>query len=1231
MMKKRILSFALALVTALPAIPAFAAPRDDVRTTRQVYLHAQGADYAGSTDRSVLYKGETSNIYFAVNDPNMGDYIKPGSQEETDEIKAEIQAAIDGKVNVYAEEVIAESKAAVIHARDRISSWWTETDTQKRDVIEDEFKNSRYSSYLSFENLSDLTAADFENDVFIIDRYLEKFNPAAYSLDTVFDAVYDNKVYDYGFTYVYEYEYYYLSKINSAVRDLKLELIEYNNAVSSVTTTVARKEALKQALLEKYNEKAGLDILVIDSATYEASLSPENEKLYRAYIREKSHFDRIDENGLYYVAKDAVESVRHREPQFDLSGYRVRIYFDPNFFDVADPTNPLRYDTPGAYISESKDETVNGSTETTPLGDGLWTYKKPEYVQSSTGYHYVQTIIFANGIHFPNKSDDSWYELCALPLIPKRVGPTQVYIEPVSTSQNAPLDDIKFPLTLYAKHDPKVSDQDFVPNFSVSPLHGGFHYINIVEKPNPATPIASPVGGRYKDVVNVELTSDEDDCTIYYTIGDDPYPYVYSVPNPNGSGVIVQNGPITLQVTSTISFWAERTEKLTESEKLNPPVSNIGSATYTIVPDWPYLWAEDNPATDNAIDPVKPIIAEYYDDEPFYVYPSEGADEYDGNFGIKSFYYTFNKKLTEADLPADTMPLAEQQKIDPEVGWRLLPAQDAKILIDEQRTLYMIAKRGAECSDITSYRLGIKPNEVVAKDYYDDVRHTTPQEVVLYSPLDDGVTPNPRAVVLYTTDGRDPRDFGVTYTNPITVSQDTVITATAYLVDENGQPLYDEKGELIYADNTSFYYLFDSYQEDRIDAFYPGGVYDGPVDVTLSAQDPNLDIVYYIKNGAHVDGFEPAEDDFSVYCDDSTVAEPIEVDRNSVIYAKIRYQDGNETTYGDLYRFEYIIKPKPPIFSQTSTQFTNSLSIDISTDQRDADGITYRVYYTVDDGIPTITNNVGGGASIHSNVTIKEDYTTIKAVVYADYGDGTGQYSSVVTHAYTLVKNRPAQPLTTLLPGRYYIHENGKQEGFSTQFVPVPSDMEIYYTISYNGEPPILSPWPDEEDANGNPIATKYDPKDPLTKDIEIKGETVIMAVAVNKQGVRSDVGTFVYVVTPEAPEAAPSAILNSPDGSLPAIPVTAVPGATITYKIADENGDTFTVTFTAPEDNGEFYINPTTGLPTIDKDGMQPITPVQVTGTSGPLQGSITLRLSAELNGIKSPEKVFLYGFKWD
>ena len=161
------------------------------------------------------------------------------------------------------------------------------------------------------------------------------------------------------------------------------------------------------------------------------------------------------------------------------------------------------------------------------------------------------------------------------------------------------------------------------------------------------------------------------------------------------------------------------------------------------------------------------------------------------------------------------------------------------------------------------------------------------------------------------------------------------------------------------------------------------------------------------------------------------------------------------------------------------------------------------------------------------------DYTVVKAVVIKD-----GKTASrTVTQTYDIVNKKPARPLTTLSPGSY-TRKIGDDVGFSTKFMPVANGTEIYYTISYDGGF-MPDPTPNGTDT------IKYSDG----ADIEIKGHTIIKAVAVNIFDVKSDIGIFEYIVTPEAPKAAPSATVS---GNLPVVPITAVKGSTDVYKRQD-------------------------------------------------------------------------------
>ena len=135
--------------------------------------------------------------------------------------------------------------------------------------------------------------------------------------------------------------------------------------------------------------------------------------------------------------------------------------------------------------------------------------------------------------------------------------------------------------------------------------------------------------------------------------------------------------------------------------------------------------------------------------------------------------------------------------------------------------------------------------------------------------------------------------------------------------------------------------------------------------------------------------------------------------------------------------------------------------------------------------------------------------------------------------------------------------------------MPVANGTEIYYTVSYDGSF-MSDPTPNGTDT------IKYSDG----ADIEIKGHTIIKAIAVNIFDVKSDIGIFEYIVTPEAPKAAPSATVS---GNLPVVPITAVKGSTVKYEI---NG--FTNEFVC--DDGKFYLDTKTGNAFKDENCTEPL-----------------------------------------
>jgi len=1197
MRQKKMLSFLMSMVLLMSAVPTHVsyAAKDEQKLRRTVYLHARGLDYTGSDNTTTVFKGDITNVYFAVDNPNMGDYIGK-DDERNKEIQSKIDEAVKEVVDKYEEEVLTESFAAIDYAAERLTEYYNEADEKKKESLKKKIEKSGYAGYL-LKSADEMSADDFDADGKLkIENFFEKFDGNKFN--NVFEEVYGaGSNYDYGFEYKYEYEFYYHSKIRTSIKEAEAEIEEYREKI-----TAAESEEDKEALINKLSEKYNTGNLKFISADESFNISFDKDS-YSVYIREGIHKDRISVDGEFYVGRNAEEIIRHRKAQYDLNGYTVRIYYDPDFFELADNNKILSYDTPKAYVSENKDETVNQNTQTTPLDDGLWAYQlEKDNVKNDAGYVSVKATIFANGIYFPNEDDpnnEKWYNLCSLPLKPIETGTTQVYIEP------AGIDDSKFPLTLYAKHNPEIDEKDFTPTFTTTAVNGGYHTIIIQNKPAPNMPMADPVGGVYKEKVSVNLYGDKD-CTIYYRYeGETGEPHRFSYPDPNSDGVIIDE-PINIEFTRSFTCWAVRTEGLADGEEDSPPKSNERTYTYKIVPDWPYLY------TDGDGDKVRIDEDKYYKDEVFTVYPSTKSDSYSGNMDYDStgrvVYYTYNDRLTEADVPVSSgTNITEEYNRNPETQWVRM-RNDQSFEISKKTVIRMIARKNnvESYSDISEYELGVKPKPVYTVPPYEEGKKHTETQIVQLKTDTEG------AIIKYTTDGSDPIISGTVYENPITVPKDVVIRAVAMI-----------PGTDIYSERSRFEYLFESYDDDLIDAFYPRGEYKGSVNVTLTAQEPEYEIEYCTYPGRYDSSYQPQDSDFKAYDNN-----PITVDRNQTIYARIKYPNGE---YGKVYSFDYIIKPLPPVFSQTSTQFTNATEIDVSTAQVDTD-INYSLYYTIyrfsegplsnDD--PTDPNNPNRDTPTDGtdskNVGIRE-YTVVKAVVYADYGNGDGEYSEVVTHSYDIVKTKPSQPLTTLVPG-YYTRENGDPEEYTTQFLPTPTNTQIYYTISYDGEE-IAAPYPGAEGT------FLYNPKDPDTKDIPIRGKTIIKAVAINQFGIRSDIGTFTYTVTPEAPAAAPSADINNKDGELPVVPVTAVPGAEVTYTLSDKAGKEQKVVFNAPSDDGEFYINPKDGLPYYDRECTEPIEVKSNEGDTDGFEDTLKLTMSAELDGVVSDKVSYEYNSK--
>ncbi|MBP3360070.1 MAG: chitobiase/beta-hexosaminidase C-terminal domain-containing protein [Clostridia bacterium] len=818
--------------------------------------------------------------------------------------------------------------------------------------------------------------------------------------------------------------------------------------------------------------------------------------------------------------KGAYEDGIHKEPQFDMNGYTVRICFDPEYFDFVSPNTsaPIDYTVPDINLDTSSKDDENIGSDTgadVPQEAGYFVYKSGSGTYKTGGktYKTAYITVFFSGGYVPQKKDgQAWYNLAKLPLTPKKTGSTNVFIDIDSG-------DELYTLMLFAKNK---SDELNEQTFIYDAVNGGYHTIIIKDKAKPAPPMADPPAGSYIEKQTVTLNQ-EDNCKIYYTTdGSDPR---------TSPARIEYTEPLELTVTTEIKACAYR-----ESDG---KYSNTVTFNYTILPDRPYLF-----------DNNKALISDIYSENSKFVVYASDKSIFANISDDSEVYYTFGN--ADAENPAIGT--------DPEAEWVKIDKRDPLIEIDKKRAVRLITNKMGEWSEPALYYLSVKPAPVTSNylsgEYDEKIDVTLSTETV-------------GAKIYYTIDGTDPKSSpsAQEYTDiPITLAKDCTLRAAA---------LYD--GE--WSEKSSWYYLFKGYDDYGISAFYPSGVYEGSVNVMLMPNNPNFDIMYHTGDGI-----------WKVY--DKTLI----IDKDTVITAKAVDSEGNE---GDEYIFTYKIKPLPPEFAPESTQFTNADTITVYTPESTQDNTSrYEMYYTLDgtDPITSETRIKADEASDSAIINITK-YTVVSAAVLKD-GES---WSTVERHSYDIVTKKPVKPITTLLPGHYTREIGGA--GFSTQFMPVPQGTEIYYTVCYDG---TLCPDP----VPNTEGTMKYDG----VSDIEVKGKTVIKAVAVNVFGVKSDIGIFSYTITPEAPVSAPSAAINAP--KLPVVPVDAVAGSTVKYTIGDFHNEFV-------NDDGErFYIDTHTGNAYRDKECTVPL------GNASGITNAdkAVLEIQAVLDGVESDINRYVY-----
>ncbi len=859
-----------------------------------------------------------------------------------------------------------------------------------------------------------------------------------------------------------------------------------------------------------------------------ASADDSNKKIRNLYIHAQGENPTatvtgstvyLDETADIYFAVDnpnkgLFENGEHKEPQYDMNGYSVTIYYDPAYLELtdgADLKSPIDCTVPNKNIQEG---------DTGEFGYYLYRCGSEKNINiNGRNYNSAYVTVFFSGIYLPQKKDGAlWYNLCKLPLKPKKAGSTQVFFDTEGRGNYENGGQTGESLELFAKDESGELENQ---TFGYNAVNGGYYNITIKDRTRPGAPVANPGEGSYTETQYVKLSA-ESGCEIWYSTDGGSTYQLYT-----------DSAPVEIVTTTTIICYAKRIS--------DGKTSSTVSYTYKIVPKAPHLFTGSTVKT-----AIPNVYSEY---SAFRVYVSD-KEIFDNFEDTNKVYYTFSD-ISDENIGNGTNPESE---------WVEIQRQSPYIDINKKRTVRLITVNMAgEKSDVSEYHLGVRPAKVTADKPSGDYDGAI--NVSLETVTKD-------AVIYYTTDGSDPTVYGIEYIASVPLAKDTTLRAAA---------LYDG----IWSEISSYYYVFTGYNDYHIDAFYPSGVYDGSVSVTLTADNPEISIEYSTDGGNIWWPYTKTlifKEDTELYVR--------AVDKNGQPHEKQQPP------------FTYKIRPQPPKFVPESTQFTQASEISVfCTDSNDDNKDRYELYYTTDGSDPLTSNTRRRAQNEYSTALITiSDYTVVKAVVIKDGVTA----SRVVTQTYDIVNKKPARPLMTLTPGNY-IRKIGDDKGFSTKFMPVPTGTEIYYTISYDGT--------FSADPIPNTAGTILYDGNPIT----VKGHTIIKAVAVNAFGVKSDVGIFEYIVTPEAPKAAPSAVIEG--DTLPVVLVSAVKGCTVRYEI---NG--FENEFVC--DDGMFYIDTQTGNAYKDKACTEPLGKTNAKRLTAPAQ----LDISAKLDGIESENNRYIY-----
>ena len=771
------------------------------------------------------------------------------------------------------------------------------------------------------------------------------------------------------------------------------------------------------------------------------------------------------------------------EPQFNIGGFTVKIYFDTRYFKFDDSGAKV----PGIeyyFVADNgwaDDDIENGTGDQVGSDAGSSgsdaAFDKPGFVKYSHGTHikdghtdssqgYAYATIFYSGKSLPYGSANKnyWYDIARLPLIPRQTGNTSVQVD-ISG-------DDEYTLELFAKDHPDLDE--IKRSFDYTALNSGVFNITIADKSKPNPPVATPVGSTYTSAQRVKLSVENPDdlpAKIFYTTdGSEPTDHQTGnceeyTPEADSAGILIDK-------STTLKCITVR-EKDGRS-------SNTATYIYTIVPRAPILFNEHHEVISNSYT-ENWAYTENWDEDGYKVYASD-KDKFDDHITDgTTIYYTFTDL---SDAVIDDNPSNVFVGTNPETQW-VKVSSDTKELshaITKFRTVRLVNVFKEEHSTVSTYYLGIKPGAVFASPAPNSAGEAPVNiDLTCYAP--------PEAKIYYTINGKNPKLYGSLYDGSITLSKDTTIKAVAFYED-------------IWGEVCTFDYTFPNNETETVIAYNPPGNYEGITRVNLMPAEPGKKIFYSLDGG-----------EFEEY------TSALSLDKDTVVTAYVEGDEDNKI------EFEYKIKPLPPVFSPSATQLGQAEWVTIFTPgcSYSTRG-DYELKFTVDGSTPDKnTVNPTGiyykyNPETHEARVYVTDKTLIKAVV-VKYGE---YVSDVVSHKYEVITNRPAAPVATLPEGDYSTSNNAD---LATQFKKN-EGVEVYYTLATGGNA-VADPDPNNPDhlySYGSDIPLKSD------------SETVIKAIAVKRNAdgslLLSDVVVLRYRVENEDEEEKGDVYADKPSGT---------------------------------------------------------------------------------------------------